>query len=305
MSFKREGVDKSLLNVLRKRRVEELFAENIPNDEAQMLSNGKFTCTVCNYRPVFDTVQILAQHRNGKKHLENVKRAKVKLDEIQELIEIRKQNQSLGNSSSTLPGISKAATPLLTKSPYDARVMKNRLKSHDRKPTINLQNSSTNVEPYLGGAKIPFSILKNSSEEKTESLKPYSRRTRMKDGHTSLLSVEETNDCLSSEAKVGESNLNKVDQIKKKIEWDNFTVSLAKKKCSKSKSVLDSSGDDKSSLTHLPKDSRAKIKDDQTKELAYKYWQLAGSGWKKNWTGEWEKDEQAEFDSDEEPPDLP
>ncbi|CAE1276762.1 unnamed protein product [Acanthosepion pharaonis] len=201
MSFKREGVDKSLLNVLRKRRVEELFAENIPNDEAQMLSNGKFTCTVCHYRPVFDTVQILAQHRHGKKHLENAKRAKVKLDELQELIEIRKQNQSLGNSSSTLPGISKAATSLLTKSPYDARVLKNRLKSHDRKPTINLQNSSTNLEPYL--------------------------------------------------------------------------------------------------------DSRAKIKDDQTNELAYKYWQLAGSGWKKNWSGKWEKDEQAEFDSDEEPPDLP
>lgn len=28
-------------------------------------------------------------------------------------------------------------------------------------------------------------------------------------------------------------------------------------------------------------------------------------GWKKNWKGEWIKDEDVEFDSDEEPPDLP
>jgi hypothetical protein len=28
-------------------------------------------------------------------------------------------------------------------------------------------------------------------------------------------------------------------------------------------------------------------------------------GWKKNWKGEWMKDEDVEFDSDEEPPDLP
>ncbi|XP_056402144.1 sodium channel modifier 1 [Hyla sarda] len=69
MSFKREGDDSSQLNVLKKRRVADLLASFIPEDEGLLLKNGRYACTVCHHRPVFDTIDMLSVHRNGKKHL--------------------------------------------------------------------------------------------------------------------------------------------------------------------------------------------------------------------------------------------
>eukprot|EP00064_Thunnus_orientalis_P019360 superscaffoldBa00004808_g19478 len=37
------------------------------------MKNGRYTCLVCSYRPVFDTVDMLTVHRNGKRHLEGLK----------------------------------------------------------------------------------------------------------------------------------------------------------------------------------------------------------------------------------------
>lgn len=73
MSFKREGDDKSQLNILKKRRVADLLSNFIPEDEAALMKNGRYTCLVCSYRPVFDTVDMLTVHRNGKRHLEGLK----------------------------------------------------------------------------------------------------------------------------------------------------------------------------------------------------------------------------------------
>ncbi|XP_037640805.1 sodium channel modifier 1 [Sebastes umbrosus] len=73
MSFKREGDDKSQLNLLKKRRVADLLSHFIPEDEAALMNNGRYTCLVCSYRPVFDTVDTLTVHRNGKRHLEGLK----------------------------------------------------------------------------------------------------------------------------------------------------------------------------------------------------------------------------------------
>ncbi|XP_056141620.1 sodium channel modifier 1 [Lampris incognitus] len=73
MSFKREGSDQSQLNVLQKRRVADLLSNFIPEDEAALMKNGRYTCLVCSYRPVFDTVDMLTVHRKGKKHLEGLK----------------------------------------------------------------------------------------------------------------------------------------------------------------------------------------------------------------------------------------
>ncbi|XP_029359297.1 sodium channel modifier 1 [Echeneis naucrates] len=73
MSFKREGDDKSQLNILKKRRVADLLSNFIPEDEAALMKNGRYTCLVCSSRPVFDTVDMLTVHRNGKRHLEGLK----------------------------------------------------------------------------------------------------------------------------------------------------------------------------------------------------------------------------------------
>ncbi|XP_037309559.2 sodium channel modifier 1 [Pungitius pungitius] len=73
MSFKREGDDKSQLNILQKRRVADLLSNFIPEDEAALMRNGRYSCVVCSHRPVFDTVDTLTVHRNGKRHLEGLK----------------------------------------------------------------------------------------------------------------------------------------------------------------------------------------------------------------------------------------
>ncbi|XP_066465143.1 sodium channel modifier 1 [Eleutherodactylus coqui] len=69
MSFKRDGDDSSQLNLLKKRRVADLLASYIPEDEALLTKNGSYACTVCHHRPVFNTVEMLVVHRNGKKHM--------------------------------------------------------------------------------------------------------------------------------------------------------------------------------------------------------------------------------------------
>ncbi|XP_037354886.1 sodium channel modifier 1 isoform X2 [Talpa occidentalis] len=72
MSFKREGDDWSQLNVLKRRRVGDLLASYIPEDEALMLRDGRFACAICPHRPVLDTLAILTAHRAGKKHLSSL-----------------------------------------------------------------------------------------------------------------------------------------------------------------------------------------------------------------------------------------
>uniref|UniRef100_A0A3B5LIT8 Sodium channel modifier 1 n=1 Tax=Xiphophorus couchianus TaxID=32473 RepID=A0A3B5LIT8_9TELE len=56
-----------------KRRVADLLSNFIPEDEAALMKNGRYTCLICSYRPVFDTVDMLTVHRQGKKHLEGLK----------------------------------------------------------------------------------------------------------------------------------------------------------------------------------------------------------------------------------------
>ncbi|XP_074785435.1 sodium channel modifier 1 [Athene noctua] len=74
MSFKREGDDPAQLGVLQKRRVADLLANYIPEDEALLLRSGRYACTVCAHRPVFDTLDVLTVHRAGKKHTGNLQR---------------------------------------------------------------------------------------------------------------------------------------------------------------------------------------------------------------------------------------
>uniref|UniRef100_A0A8C7PK74 Sodium channel modifier 1 n=1 Tax=Oncorhynchus mykiss TaxID=8022 RepID=A0A8C7PK74_ONCMY len=68
MSFKREGNDQSQSNILKKRRVAELLSNFIPEDEVALMKNERYTCLVCSYRLVFDTVDRLTLHRKGKIH---------------------------------------------------------------------------------------------------------------------------------------------------------------------------------------------------------------------------------------------
>ncbi|NXQ83595.1 SCNM1 protein, partial [Nyctibius grandis] len=56
------------LGLSQRRRVADLLANYIPEDEALLLRSGRYACTVCAHRPVFDTLDVLTVHRAGKKH---------------------------------------------------------------------------------------------------------------------------------------------------------------------------------------------------------------------------------------------
>ncbi|CAN9514437.1 unnamed protein product [Ophioblennius macclurei] len=136
MSFKREGDDKSQLNVLKKRRVSDLLSHFIPEDEAALLKNGRYTCVVCSYRPVFDTLDMLTVHRKGKKHLEGLKAFYGKKAQLRNEITKRRhekdveaeeqtQQQSSSSSSSSAPLLTQTRKlthhALLKTVPYSSR----------------------------------------------------------------------------------------------------------------------------------------------------------------------------------------
>ncbi|XP_061676061.1 sodium channel modifier 1 isoform X2 [Syngnathoides biaculeatus] len=112
MSFKREGNDKSQLNILKKRRVADLLSNFIPEDEAALLSNGRYTCLVCQYRPVFDTVDMLTVHRKGKRHLEGLKAFYGKKAQLKHEITKRKQENFI-QAEDQKQEVSSSEAPLL------------------------------------------------------------------------------------------------------------------------------------------------------------------------------------------------
>uniref|UniRef100_A0A3B3I743 Sodium channel modifier 1 n=1 Tax=Oryzias latipes TaxID=8090 RepID=A0A3B3I743_ORYLA len=139
MSFKREGNDGSQLNILKKRRVSDLLSNFIPEDEAALLSNGRYTCLVCSYRPVFDTVDMLTVHRQGKKHLEGLKSFYGKKSKFKNEIAKRKhedyvraEDKEEPSSSAPLLAQTRKLThhALLKTVPYNSCHRKTRLKSY-------------------------------------------------------------------------------------------------------------------------------------------------------------------------------
>lgn len=112
MSFKREGDDQNQLNVLKKRRVADLLSNFIPDDEAALIKNGRYTCLVCSHRPVFDTVDVLMVHRKGKRHLEGMKWFYGKKNQMQREIDKRRHQEYVNVESERQEPSSSA--PLLT-----------------------------------------------------------------------------------------------------------------------------------------------------------------------------------------------
>ncbi|NXV48781.1 SCNM1 protein, partial [Uria aalge] len=69
------------LDLSQKRRVADLLANYIPEDEALLLRSGRYACTVCAHRPVFDTLDVLTVHRAGKKHTSSNRRCRQRRQE--------------------------------------------------------------------------------------------------------------------------------------------------------------------------------------------------------------------------------
>ncbi|XP_043972496.1 sodium channel modifier 1 isoform X1 [Gambusia affinis] len=186
MSFKREGDDKSQLNILKKRRVADLLSNFIPEDEAALMKNGRYTCLVCSYRPVFDTVDVLTVHRKGKKHLEGLrafygKKAKLKNEiskrQHENYIQSEERQQEPSSSAPLLAQTRKLTHHALLKTvPYNSCHRKTSTKP-ERRPmstasgaTGNLHSKSPSASCKTEVSEISASNNDDSNAVKTEDL---------------------------------------------------------------------------------------------------------------------------------------
>nr|XP_020471156.1 sodium channel modifier 1 isoform X3 [Monopterus albus] len=165
MSFKREGDDKSQLNVLKKRRVADLLSNFIPEDEAALMKNGRYTCLVCSYRPVFDTVDMLTVHRKGKRHLEGLKVFYGKKAALQNEI-TKRQHENYVQVEDTGQGTSSSA-PLLAqtrKLTYHALLKTKPYSSCHRKTSTKSEKGPANIssDPSVSACNKTLSLQINT-----------------------------------------------------------------------------------------------------------------------------------------------
>ncbi|XP_069796331.1 sodium channel modifier 1 isoform X2 [Narcine bancroftii] len=166
MAFKREGDDLSQLNVLRKRRVADLLAHYIPEDEALLLNSGRYACSVCSYRPVFDTVDMLAAHRTGKKHITSLQQFYGQKRSIQLEVQKHRHRQHLQEESGSDPQREEGQLPpllrrtreiahhaLLKASPYSSQCKR---KCHSEPAGVWWQGQVGAASPVLGPAEEPL-----------------------------------------------------------------------------------------------------------------------------------------------------
>ncbi|KAJ7985541.1 hypothetical protein DPEC_G00353150 [Dallia pectoralis] len=168
MSFKREGNDQSQLNILKKRRVADLLSNFIPEDEAALMKNGRYTCLVCSYRPVLDTVDMLSVHRKGKRHLEGMKCFYKKKTQLKNEISKRQHENYIQAEDSRQESSSLA--PLLTqtrKLTHHALLKTVPYNSCHKKTSTKSEKESTSSSPdgeiRFSGTGLDLSV-KNISE---------------------------------------------------------------------------------------------------------------------------------------------
>nr|XP_032831806.1 sodium channel modifier 1 [Petromyzon marinus] len=261
MSFKREGDDSSQLNLLKKRRVADLLVANIAEDEAMLCSNGRLACTVCPHRPVFDTVDVLASHRRGKRHLQCLqKHYGRKLDLKNELLK-RKHRAYVEAESGTAqedpaPLLSetrqKAYHALLTSAPYNSCCHKRRV-------------------PSAEGSEIASGGCSRGAEERAEA-----RESPSSPGPAPSPRLPAA--AAGSSAPSPPASQGAAAGAERRV-----TKSLKRK----SKGARD--------VPCQPADPARRH------EMEH-YLHLKSLGWVRNKDGQWEKDEDVEFDSDEEEP---
>ncbi|XP_078525433.1 sodium channel modifier 1 isoform X2 [Lissotriton helveticus] len=265
MSFKREGDDGSQLNVLKKRRVADLLASFIPEDEAILLKNGKYACTVCFHRPVFDTLDMLTVHRNGKKHVASLQKHYGKKRELANEIQKRRHEdfvraEETGQKPDTGPAPLLAQTrkithhALLKAAPYTSCSGRNRTEAKNQ--------DEEQPEPLV----IPLVTWEpgHSSQLERKPWEPAERDTQEKSA------VKETTSSPAAEGRTGSKR--------------PHCHKTKRKKQEKAAQPAAEAGDVE----------RARV-------MAH-YLQLRSSGWVQDGTGRWVKDEGVEFDSDEEEP---
>lgn len=279
MSFKRAGDDHCALRIQKKQRVTDLFAEDIPADEASQTRSGRFVCLVCPHNPVLDTMAMLVLHRQGKKHLANVTIKIEKDHNLTELLQKRKQEMYLSrekaDSSSSVSGNSQTlqvskdaceAAPLLERT----RQLTKAIRENNQRKAYNKGRDEILNDQVCSGKRMkakPFfqskvEILLSEKLEKTSQGKIFEGNTMYT--NSSNMEHPSQDKCESASGpNLKKTSLNDIE--KKKVVGNS-------------------------------------LKGKETTKEQQRYLELRMSGWILDQEGKWVKDESVEFDSDEEEP---
>uniref|UniRef100_A0A224YZL6 Sodium channel modifier 1 n=1 Tax=Rhipicephalus zambeziensis TaxID=60191 RepID=A0A224YZL6_9ACAR len=275
MAFKREGTDTALLQDLQKRRVSEILVSHIPEDEALLLKNGKYACTLCPHRPVLDTIEMLAMHRKGKRHLINLTRhlshTKWKEHELEK--RLQEANASAGTVATNFD-----RTKLLGSAPVKATKKAPRLKLMKSAPYSSCCKKKGGDQEGIGVSGMNEARTPAISQNAENPLvKAYIKKTQQKNSFTAVVEQSKRSSTIQSSASP------RLSDSSQRCD-DGESVARPRKTVSK---------DIKKDLTQ--EEAKEKVK-------AQYFLNLRMSGWKLDRDGKWVKDENVEFDSDEEEP---
>ncbi|KAL4224747.1 Sodium channel modifier 1 [Mactra antiquata] len=374
MSFKRDGDDVCALSNQRKKRVSDLLHEDITDEEISKLSNGRYICKLCVHGPIFDTLDMFYVHKQGKKHQASIQYAEQKKQELWDLIQKRKHEDTLRTNG---PSVTEQVCQSGTDSNERKEIVKKpRRKPYDRKTILDVdsscvfvhRNNDTNTvsRSELPGCRnhlnIPGSsqsgvhgnrstksnfvnngFSMNSNKDLSVSI-PKSDvnkgvKGKLKGNATSK--TTNTDKIFSSkdvQKIVGLSNPElrnkfylarkrnfpnneqssegcvtfKTEEISNQTVspyqvWDyykNFKPKSSANVKHMNETMPSSETSDKINDTANDNDISHARNTQINKERAEKMLHAFGSGWKKDWNGEWIKDDNVEFDSDDEPPDV-
>ncbi|XP_063001693.1 sodium channel modifier 1 [Elgaria multicarinata webbii] len=266
MSFKREGDDSSQLNVLKKRRVADLLANYIPEDEAMLLRDGRYACTVCFHRPVFDTLDMLTVHRSGKRHLAGLQKFYGKKRSLENEVQ-KRRHQTYLRAEEAGAQVTPGPAPLLVQT---RKIAQNALLK------TAPYNSCCRRSREAGSEPGPSRSSVGCREPKEEVLsKP---RDSPKTGEDRPVGVE-----VSPTARSPGSTNVPGDSPKE--------PALGKKHNHKRKGHP----------VETPPSGPSNFTPEKRQALEH-YLRLKSAGWVQDGSGHWVKDENVEFDSDEEEP---
>ena len=289
MAFKLSDDCNSSHNQLnRKRRVDTLLEEYIPDTEYLISRSGKYCCKVCPHWPVFDTTAMLKSHRESSKHLRNFEEwEKAKINSALQQTggpcgatgSSQRQRQDATSFSEDFEKQETAIAPLVEK----ARMLVGDGVSHQKDANVSctcFRMEATHSDEKKRKRWTPF--FQTSYEHKNSCPKRLSMTKKV------------------SETEQAEGKIKVNDGVKGTYHY-NVNPSVNTKNSWLAKS---SSGSDKKE-TNLESGKRACNKNSATYEnqsLMKYYTKMKQSGWLMCSDGKWKRDDDCEFDSDDEPP---
>ncbi|NXG39167.1 SCNM1 protein, partial [Dromaius novaehollandiae] len=266
-----------------KRRVADLLANYIPEDEALLLRSGRYTCTVCAHRPIFDTLDVLAVHRTGKKHIASLQSFYGRKRSLENEVQKRQHEEFVrAEEAGTQVGVDTPSAPRWT-----------------------LGRAGLSSAPSPQGSPAPLLVrTKKIAQSALLKAAPYSSRHRRMGADRNSSRVGTTRiepsaapACVAAMVPLEPG----VSSQRDREAVDTTSAALLPGHCSRRAAAAQTQRGGKGKASPSPASQPEALSPKRCQALQ-RYLQLRSAGWIQDRSGKWVKDENAEFDSDEDEP---